>query len=426
MSKVIQIAIREYLYNIRKPAFLFAAIGTPAMIIGMWILLFATVANPSERPPVSQVGMVDLVGIIDPALSIENTEFSFTITPYTDEASARADLDAGKIEVYFVLPEDFKQFGTLPIYTYRELPNDFQYNIRQLIVGNISAKSGITDLPLSRLMDPVVDTTYTILNTGRTINNGGIVFSFLAPFFFALLFWLAMQTTGNLLMNGLVEEKKNRIIEVLVTTVTPTELLLGKIIGLGLLGLTQIGVWVGVTIFALTFGPRIEFLSGLSNIELPREMVIAGLLFFGLGYLFNAGLLASVGVVAGNEQQSNQYSALIMLPGYLPPVFLIVEFISNANGPIPLLLSMIPFTAPFSMVMRIGFGAVPIEQIIISLAILLISTLIVSWAAGKIFRWGLLLYGKKLSLRELLRVVTSRNVMYATSATLSESKGAEA
>ncbi|MDZ4670232.1 MAG: ABC transporter permease [Phototrophicales bacterium] len=423
MSKILQIARREYNYNIRKPSFLFAAFGTPLIIIGLWVLLFAFSGNTTERPAFSRVGMIDTVGIINPDVAVDN--ISFEIIPYTDEASASADLDTEQIEAYFVLPEGFKTSGILPIYAYKELPNDFQYSIRRLILANISAEAGVT-MPLDRILNPFNEINVQILDSGRTVNDAGIVFTFLAPFFFSLLFWISMQTTGNFLMNGLVEEKKNRIIEILVTTTTPTQLLMGKILGLGLLGLTQIGLWLGAALLALTVGPKIEFLSGLGNVQLPLELITAGFLFFGLGYLFNAGLLAGVGVLAGNEQQSNQYSAFILLPGYLPPIFLIGEFISNSNGSTATLLSMIPITAPFSMVMRIGFGAVPPEQIVISLGILLVSTIIVSWAAGKVFRWGLLLYGKKIRIPELLRVVTSRKVTYATSATLSESgKGAE-
>jgi ABC-2 type transport system permease protein len=423
MSKIRQIAIREYLYNIRKPSFLFAAFGTPLIIIFTWVLVFAGMGSQSEPDPITQVGMVDLVGIIDPAMTVDGIEM--TIIPYTDEATARADLDAERLEAYFVLPEGFKTSGILPIYSYQEVPSSLQGDIRRLIVGNISSQSQI-DMPLDRVLTPVNALSIQILDTGRTINEGGIVFTFLAPFFFSLLFWISMQSTGNFLMNGLVEEKKNRIIEILVTTVTPTQLLTGKILGLGLLGLTQIGLWLGVALLAITFGPQIEFLEGLSNIQLPADLIIAGFLFFGMGYLFNASLLAGAGVLAGTEQQSAQYSALILMPGYLPPVFLIMEFISNTNGPTSTLLSMIPITAPLSMVMRIGFGAVPIEQIILSLAVLAVSTFIASWASGKVFRWGLLLYGKKINIREILGVVASRKVTYATSATLSESgRGAE-
>lgn len=423
MSKVIQIAIREFFYNLRKPAFLFAAFGTPSIIVGTWIILFAAIGNATEHPPVSTVGMVDKTGLISPDLQVEDVEFS--LVPFEDEANARQSLDAGQVEAYFVLPEDYTSFGQISVYTYRDLPSNFERNLRRLLVSNISAQAGL-DMPIERILTPVNDMKATILDTGRTINTAGFAFTFLAPFFFSLLFWIAMQTTGNFLMNGLVEEKKNRIIEVLVTTVTPGQLLMGKVLGLGMLGLTQMGVWLGLAFLALTFGPQIEFLQGLSNVQVPPELVITGFLFFGVGYLFNAGLLAAVGVLAGNEQQSNQYSAFILLPGYLPPIFLIVEFLSNANGPTATLLSMIPITAPFSMVMRVGFGAVPFEQLVISLAILIISTIIVSWIGGRLFRWGLLLYGKKLSLRELLRVITSRRVTYATSATLSETKGAEA
>jgi ABC-2 type transport system permease protein len=366
---------------------------------------------------------VDQSGIISSDVTVEGIEFS--LVPFADETAARASLDAGEIEVYFVLPEDYTSFGAISIYTYRDLPSDFERDLRRLIVGNISAQAGL-EMPIERILTPVNDMEATILDSGRTLNTAGFVFTFLAPFFFSILFWIAMQSTGNFLMNGLVEEKKNRIIEVLVTSVTPGQLLLGKILGLGGLGLTQVGVWLGLAFFALTLGPQIEFLQGLGNIQLPSELIITGLVFFSLGYIFNASLLATVGVLAGNEQQSNQYSALIMLPGYLAPIILFIEFVNDANGSIPTLLSMIPISAPLSMVMRMGYGAVPIEQLALSLGILIISTIIVSWISGRLFRWGLLLYGKKLNLRELLRVVTSRNVTYATSATLSETKGAEA
>lgn len=422
MSKIIRIAIREFLYNLRKPAFLFAAFGTPSIIVGTWIILFAAMGNTTEYPPVTTVGIVDKSGLISPDLTVEDVEFS--LIPFEDEATARQSLDAEQIEVYFVLPEDYASFGKISIYTYRDLPTDFESDLRRLLVGNISAQVGL-DLPIERILAPVNDMEATMLDTGRTVNTTGFIFTFLAPFFFSLLFWIAMQTTGNFLMNGLVEEKKNRIIEVLVTTVTPGQLLMGKILGLGGLGLTQVGIWLGLAFFALTFGPQIEFLQGLKNIQLPPELIITGFVFFGVGYLFNAGLLAVAGVLAGNEQQSNQYSAMILLPGYLPPVFLIAEFLMNPNGTTVTLLSMIPITAPLSMVMRMGFGAVPVEQLVLSLAILIVSTIIVSWMAGKLFRWGLLLYGKKLNIRELLRVIASRNITYATSATLSETKGAE-
>ncbi len=421
MPNIIKIAIREYSYNIRKPSFLFTAFGTPAIIIFTWILIFAVFGNEPERAPLTQVGMVDLAGIINPDLAVDNIDF--TPIPYSDEASARQSLDDEQIQAYFVIPEDYRQFGRLPIYSYVDLPSDFQTDIRRLIVANVSAQVGL-DLPIDRILEPVNDNTVLILDTGRELNSNGLIIAFLAPFLFSILFWIAMQTTGNFLMNGLVEEKKNRIIEVLVTTVTPSQLLIGKILGLGMLGITQVLVWLGVAFLALTFGPQISFLDGLRNVQLPPDLIIFGFAFFGMGYLFNAGLLAMVGVLAGSEQQSNQYSAFISLPGYLPPVFLIVEFLSNSNGPIATLLSMIPITAPFSMILRISFGAVPMEQIALSLGLLIVSTILVGWASGKIFRWGLLLYGKKIRLGELLRVVMSRKVTINTS--ISQPTGSEA
>jgi len=241
--------------------------------------------------------------------------------------------------------------------------------------------------------------------------------------FFAILFTIAVQTTSSFLVNGLVQEKTNRIMEILVTSISPMQLLLGKILGLGTLGFTQVGVWVIVAAGFYVFGPQIEFLSIFEGVALPVDLILVGVLYFIMGYFFVASILAGIGVIAGSEQQGNQYAVIITMSGYFVNLFVLTRFIEDPNGTVPTILSMIPFTAPMAMVIRVGFTAVPLPEIALSLAILFVSTLIVAWAAGKVFRWGLLLYGKKITPRDILSVIRGQPEPGVTATDLQRQEG---
>jgi ABC-2 type transport system permease protein len=179
------------------------------------------------------------------------------------------------------------------------------------------------------------------------------------------------------------------------------QLLLGKIIGLGALGLTQFLVWGGAGLLLIRLGQTVPFLAG---IEFPIDLMLVFLVYFLLSYFLLSSLMAGLGAIAGSEEESRQYSSILSLI-WVMPFFLITSLITDPDSPLAVALTLIPFTAPMTVLMRMGFGSVPAWQLVASLVILLLSTLLVVWASGRVFRWALLLYGKRPTPRELWRVI---------------------
>ena len=267
------------------------------------------------------------------------------------------------------------------------------------------------------------------------------LFSGILIYFFIFLF-------GSQVMRGVIEEKTNRIIEVIISSVKPFQLMMGKITGIGLVGLTQFLLWVVltgaiVTIATSSFTSKIKSGSateqlmksqtnGMSSLQLPNAadstkvtggqsnevidainsidfpvMIVMFLFFFLFGYLLYAALFAAVGSAVDSEADTQQF----MLPLTVPLILAIIMaqyVLQEPQGPIAFWFSIIPFTSPIIMMVRIPFG-VPYYQIALSMALLVGGFLAATWLAGKIYRTGILMYGKKVSYRELWKWLKYRN-----------------
>lgn len=217
---------------------------------------------------------------------------------------------------------------------------------------------------------------------------------------------------GTMVMNGVVEEKSNRIVEVMISSVKPFDLMMGKIIGIGLVGITQLLIWIvligGVLASAGTLFPQ----SGMEDAGSPLdvnlllsvnwiEIVICFLLFFIGGYLIYASIFSIIGAAVDNAQDTQQF----VLPVTLIFVFALyagIYSIQNPDGPLAFWCSLIPLTSPIVMMVRIPFG-VPIWQVLLSIAILYISIVLVVKFAAKIYRVGILMYGKKPNIKEVIK-----------------------
>jgi len=427
MRKLGLIIKREYLRNLRRPAFLFAAFGTPAIIVGLWIAIFFFLGGDDEERDFSQLGFVnntETLALPDET-SIElgdgDDAITYTLAAFPDEDSARAALDANEdtdgaqgIAAYFVVTQDYRSTGNVQRFSYGEAPVDVDQAFERVLLDALRTELGIA-LPVERLAQPRENQALIIQSSGREITENTLPVLLLTPIFFAIIFTLSAQTTSTFLVNGLVEEKTNRIMEIMVTTVSPFQLLLGKIIGLGLLGLTQVTVWVLLGVGVFTVGAELELLSVFADAEFPVDLIVVGVVYFVLGYFFLASILSGIGVLAGSEQQGNQYATFISLGGYFVVIALIVTFITDPNGTVPVILSLVPFTAPMAMVIRVGFAAIPAWQFVASISIFIVSIIFVSWASAKVFRWGLLMYGKQLKPKDILAVIFGNREMGTTS-----------
>ncbi len=410
MHRIGLIARYEFLSNIRKRSFLVASIGMPIFTVIIFVII-ALVAVDSETnvDRFAKVGMVDQSGVIANLAILDGTlaegERPIEFIAFADANSARAALDASDIGAYFVLEADYYTTGRVVLVSSSGSPEALTDRLNLLLIRNLS--TGIDPTLLERILDP---TTRSVrdLSTGRLLPPEGIIFLVLTPIIFAAIFMIAGTTTSGYLMSGVVEEKTNRIMEILITAVTPMQLLAGKILGLGLLGLFQLVIWA---VLGVVGGVLSQSLSSdvLSGFYIAPDLLALMIIYFLLGYFTLATVMAGIGAVVGSEQESRQFSGIVTLL-FVVPFIAFVTFIIDPNGVVPTVLSIIPLTSPTSMIMRASFTIVPPEQLLLSLALLVAFNLLVLWVSARIFRLTLLLVGNPLSARQLLGLFRPRPV----------------
>src|SRR5262245_6144153 len=230
-----------------------------------------------------------------------------------------------------------------------------------------------------------------------------------AGIFAAIIFMVLMYTTffmyGFQNLRGVIEEKTSRIVEVIIASVRPTELMLGKILGIGLVGLTQYMIWSLIAMNLSLPGIATAIASGeMGRPTLPLSMIGYFILFFLLGYFLYASIYTAIGAPFNTDQEAQQ---LAMIPG----IFMVgcwafyPAVLNNPNGGVATFVSLFPLTAPLMMFLRTAVAEPPVWQVILSMAILILSTIGIAWAAGRIYRVGILMYGKKPTIPEILRWV---------------------
>jgi len=223
---------------------------------------------------------------------------------------------------------------------------------------------------------------------------------FVVPYLFSILFIMTIFTTSGFLLQGVSTEKEGRIIEILLSSISPTQLLTGKILGLGVLGLGQMLFWLGSAAALLSATVAIFTMAGV--IKLSADTIVLALIYFVLGYLLFATLMAVAGSMGTNMRESQQIAGIFTFAAAVPFFALNLVF-SNPNSPILMAISYFPLTAPVMMLIRLGFGPVPVGQVVISLVLLVAGLAFSLWAGVKVFRVGLLMYGKRPGLKDLAR-----------------------
>jgi ABC-2 type transport system permease protein len=219
---------------------------------------------------------------------------------------------------------------------------------------------------------------------------------------FFFLIYISIFIYGAYIMRGVLEEKNNRIVEVIVSSVRPTTLMLGKILGIGLVGLTQYAVWACLAL-AVTVPGAVAMLGMTEGLpHIPVQTIGAFVLFFILGYFLYSSLYAALSAPFNTEQEAQQF---VMIPGMMLILTSTTWFFAfnQPNGTLATVLSFFPFTAPLMMFMRISVQTPPLWQIATSVALLVATIVAVAWFAGRIYRVGILMYGKKPTLPEIFR-----------------------
>ena len=262
-------------------------------------------------------------------------------------------------------------------------------------------RAGFDATKISLYMKPVDMKKFKIDVSGES-KEGGMKQDFLIAF--ALLFFLYITVLfyGLFVMRGVIEEKQSRIVEVLISSVRPTQMMVGKLIGIGLVGLTQIGIWALSTALLSWFGATMFAAQGAKMPSVPMSLLVYFVLFFVLGFFLYATLYAAVGAIVSSEEdaQQVQFPVTMLL---VVPMMIFGLVMSNPNSTSSIVLSMVPFFAPTLMMLRIAVINPPVWQVILSMVIMLATIAGLLWLSAKIYRVGILMYGKRPSIAELGR-----------------------
>ena len=395
MKKIIDVARYEYIHHVAKRRFWIALLGMPVgfLLIMALSMLFSYLSFDTEP-----VGYVDQANLITQPQEVPEKigfmDIFIQLIPYADEETARADTENGILQGYVVIPAGYQSTYNVTYYSNEQPGSEVLNQINWLIRENMLLQQQIPHLERIEAGSQI---SLQSLDGSQSSDGTGWHRIFV-PILIGVLYFILVMSCGGYLLQSLVEEKQNRTMEIMITSMSPNQLMIGKIIGNLGVGFTQILVWIVIlAIGLLVFRDRLPFLGDLSLS--PGYMAIS-LALLVLAFIVSAGLISIIGATMSTVEEGQSVNGLMVLPTMMPFYFF-QTFLSNPNGIIPRILSYFPLSAPLSLSLRMVFTKIPTWEIISVFAILIISIALVFWLSGKAFRRGLLEYSKKLKLRDL-------------------------
>ena len=367
-------------------------------------LFYYGISNWAGEKPTAEkvkIGYVDNTGMFT-----DYTNRSVvTFIPYSTDNEAKQALLNANISEYFVIPIDYMKTGVIDRYTTKRevvVPDLDIKLIGDFLVSNLVGKDVGNDT-LARVQNPLLINSVRVdTKTGQTISAEAESTSFIMMYFFGLLFMMSLVLSSSYLLQSVAEEKENRLIEILLSSVSARQLLTGKVLGLGAAGMLQIIVWlITFVVFVVVAAAKIVPLAGL---HVSAGLILLSIVYFILGYLLLGIIWAAIGSIGSTARESNQWTAVVIFPAVLPLV-LSGLFMINPNHVIFTILTLFPITAPIMAVMKLSTGTLPLWQLILSIAIMIVSIAAAMWLASRVFRTFLLMYGKRPSIKEVWRYI---------------------
>ncbi len=403
LDKVLTVALHEYWVNVRRPDFIIVTLLVPALgLITLIASVFfgrqaggAVVRLFADGP--QRTAIVDQSGTFTPMLPQFEEEF----VAYADESAARVALEEETVGRVVVVPATYPgQEDVRVISAGSRFSGSGTGGLRSFFMAHLVEE--IEDAGLrTRLLDPY-DAQVEFTSEDEQARGGvaAQVLSYVVPFLFAILLTVTIFVSSGYLIRSVAEEKSSRVIEIVLSSVTPQQLLAGKVIGLGGLGLTQVFVWLAS---ASGLGGGLALLAGIVLPFFTRGEVFAlALVYYILGYTVYAVLNGAIGTLGSNFQESQQVSGIVTLIAALPMMLLGV-FFNNPDSMLIRVLSWFPLTAPTTMMLRLPLGDIPWVDVAVSISVLLASTPLIIWLGARVFRLGMLMYGKRPGILELVR-----------------------
>jgi ABC-2 type transport system permease protein len=395
MNKFWRVFAYEYLRHVMRKRFIIAVISLPLFIVViMGISILSVTLSMDQRP----MGYVDLSGLLDtpPDSSLVFNRFStVSLVRFETEQDASEAFEAEQIQGYYVVEEDYLITGQIRLFA-NEAPES---SVRNRFANYLRTHL-VQDQPVEiahRLVDG--QEFELITPEGTQTETPDNLLQLALPIVAGILFIMVINTSGGYLLQAVVEEKENRTIEIVITSVSPGQLMAGKIMGNLSVGITQLLIWLLFPVLAFLVARRVV---PMQNLYLDPEFVWLMLLTLVPAFILIAALMAIIGATATEAREAQQIAGLFTLP-VVAPYWFFVPLMTNPHGTLALALSLFPLTAPVSLPLRAAFTEVPLWQSALSISLLMVSAAAALWLAGRAFRQGMLHYGKRLSWRELVR-----------------------
>ncbi len=437
MNKLGLIIAREYMSIVGRKSFIFVTLGMPLLFILIMAVPIGLAYLNDKGSDVQQIAVIDETGRYAAALHSDDM-YHFVAIKGDTVTNAREFYDKanGSLDAIVIIPHDVDSTGAVNIYSEGTITPAMVMNIRNALTDTIES-AHLAEMGIPNIQQMVEKAHVNVdvrsikwSESGEQESSTDVAMGL--GFMLSLITYMFVLMYGAMIMNSVIEEKTNRIVEVVVSSCRPFQLMLGKIIGVGLVGLTQMAIWI---VLLAIVGTVAGSVFGISNMSSP-DAIVAGtnagaaveaatdagvmdsfmrevlsinyvpiilnfLLYFIGGYLLYSSLFAGLGSAVDQPSDSSQFvTPVIMI--MLIAFYAGMVCMENPTGPTAVWCSIIPFTSPVVMMVRLPFG-VPTWQLILSLALLFGTALAITWLAARIYRRGILHYGQKASLKDLFK-----------------------
>jgi ABC-2 type transport system permease protein len=404
MKKTFLVLKNEIIVTVTRRSFVLAAFGVPLLSILGFIILstlnraspdsvagfFSAVSTPADKPEgfVDQGNLIRIIPDSIPAGSLKS---------FPSDSAARRSLQSGDISAYYLIPADYMQTGEVvyvrpdfnPLSAFDDAAQ-MQWLLKVNLLGGDEQLASRVNRPLQ------VEAISKAPTPQRDQDNP---LTFFLPYAATLAFYIIILMSASYLLSSITKEKENRVLEILMVSLAPRQMLVGKMIALGLVGLLQMSLWIGTGYSLLRLGGRTFSLP--AAFQLPLSFLLWGIVFFLLGYAVYASMMASLGALVPNLREASQATFVVILP-LLVPLMLIGVLIEDPNGALATGLSLFPLTAPVVMMTRLAAGRVPLWQLFLSAGLLAITVVLLVRAVSGMFRAQVLLSGQPISFRRLV------------------------
>jgi len=432
MSTLSLVIEREYLTRVRKKSFVILTLLMPFLLVALSLVpLWLSTLNDGS---VKNVAVIDNTGMYAPLLESNNL-YNFQIIGEAEKQDSEARVGKDLFAILQITDDLNENPRAVSLTSEKQTPIDLQSQIQRVLnekvteqrLDNLSSSSNVDSKAITEVRAIIEDSPGISVRTLRLGGDGSVKESSteiatIIGMLFTFLIYMFILMYGNMVMQAVLEEKKSRVVEVMVSSVKPVNLLIGKIVGIGLVGLTQLAIWVvlsmvlftGVSVFISSPEQAAMMTSEMGSFDIEGmmssvmdinwlEIIVYFILFFIGGYVLYASIFAMFASAVDSEEDTTQY---------MTPVTLIIVFaffagfysVSNPDGPLAFWTSLIPFTSPIVMMVRIPFG-IPFWEILLSIVLLYGTFILISIVAAKVYRVGILMYGKKPSFKEMMKWV---------------------